>query len=311
MWKPIEFMYDAISEDLGRPMTLLRMIDEHPDMRVQVAEPEPVIAADRVAQWHNWGDQSSGHWPRRKHCTILGWRHSAGNYSSFELHRPELENFGRCEVLDMWNCDIQDVTGLSFSKSELHKFTSLDSMVETNSREMIDAITEEKLHENLAHDGMRILNREGTSDYFARYLWDGRIFLINDGGSHHFAAARYIASRIKRPVPLLGKLLTYSINPQAVNALRRDFDVYAMSDDAAITNGFFDSMRMFRATFLWQYLPRPYDHARAIFLPKNEPRSMRVSSALREAGMFDIGEHLTKLTNRQIAARATPIGSHL
>lgn len=301
MWKPFEFLYFGACEDLGRPMRLQRLIDENPNMRVQLTEPELVVDAHKVVQWQDWGGQPTDRWPRRKRGTMMGWRQSAGRYSSFEAHRPEFESFGRCEVSDQWSCDIQDVTGLSSSKSNLEKFTSLDSMVETNSREMIDEITEDKLHKNLAHGEIRILHRESTSDHFARYRWDGRTLLMNSGGSHHFAAARYIASRINRRVPLHGRLHTYSISPLALGALLRDFDMYAISDDATISNGFHHAMKMFRATYLWRHLPRPYEHARAILLPKNERRSMRVSRALREAGMFDIGEHLVALTDRQAA----------
>lgn len=282
-------------------MRLLHLIDENPSMCVQLTAPEQVIDANKVVQWQDWGGHSMDHWPHRKRGTMLGWKQSAGGYSSFESHRPEFENFGRCEVEDQWSCDIQDVTGLSSSKSNLEKFTSLDSMVETNSREMINEITEDKLHENLAHGEIRILHRDSTSDHFARYRWDGRTLLMNSGGSHHFAAARYIASRINRRVPLHGRLHTYSISPLALGALLRDFDMFAISDDAAISNGFHNAMMMFRATYLWQHLPRPYEHARAILLPKHERRSMRVSRALREAGMFDIGAHLLALTDRQAA----------
>lgn len=301
MWTPFKFIFNSIREELGRPMTLLRLIDEHPEMRVQLAEPDSVIAADSIVKWHDWGNQSSMDWPRRERGTMMGWRQSNGYYSSFEIHRPEFQNLGRCEIVNQWRCDIQDVKGLSASKSKLHEFTSLDSMVETNSKEMIGEITESNLRKNLAHDQIRILNQKSTSDHFARYRWDGRVFLINSGGSHHFAAARYIASRINVPVPLEGKLHTYTISPVAVDSLRRDFDVYAISDDAAVVNGFLDAMRKFRATYIWHYLPRQYEHARAILLPKNEPRSMRVSRALREAGMFNVGEHLTSLTDRQMA----------
>ncbi|MGZ8152540.1 MAG: DUF6685 family protein [Methylobacter sp.] len=294
MWKLVEFLYNTISEDLGRPVRLLCLIDGT-DMRVQLIEPESVINDHGVIRWHEWGGRS----PYNKSGAMLGWRYYAGGYSSFEIHRSEFESFGHCEVVDQWSCDIQDVTGLSSSKSNLDKFTSLDQLVETNSREMINEITEYKLYRNLAHGEIRILNQESTSDYFARYLWDDRIFLINGGGSHHFAAARYIANRIKRLVPLKGKLRIYSINTSAVDALLRDFDVFAISNDAVITQGFLKTMGSLRATFLWKHLPRPYEHARAIFLPKNEPRSMRVSRTLREAGVFDIGEHLTALTRRQ------------
>lgn len=297
MNKILEFCYFSICEDFGRPMRLLRLIDEHPNMSVQLTEPNPVVAVSNVVKWQNWGMQPINNWPCHKRGTLLGWKQSAERYSSFYAHRPEFENFGRCEVLDQWNCDIQDVTGLSSSKSNLETFSSLDSMVKTNSKEMIDEITEYKLKKNLSHREIRILNGEG--DYFARYRWDGRTFLINSGGSHHFAAARYIASRINRPVPLNGKLYTYSINRLALDSLLCDFDIYAISDETDISIGFHNAMRTFRATYLWQHLPCPYTHARAILLPKNEERSMRVSRVLRTSGMFNIGEHLVALTDRQ------------
>jgi len=91
---------------------------------------------------------------------------------------------------------------------------------------------------------------------------------MNSGGSHHFAAARYIASRIKRRVPLHDRLRTYSISPLALGALLRDFDMHAISDDAAISSGFHNAMMTFRATYLWQHLPRPYEHARSHSLAK-------------------------------------------
>jgi hypothetical protein len=58
-----------------------------------------------------------------------------------------------CEVAEDWQCDIRDVQGFSTSKSELTDFTTIDAMVERNSREMIDEITPAKLSHNLAHRG--------------------------------------------------------------------------------------------------------------------------------------------------------------
>ena len=54
-------------------------------------------------------------------------------------------------------------------------------------------------------------------------------------------------------------------------------------------------MESFKATYLWRYMPRPYDKMRAILLPKDEPRSTRVSRVLRESGVADLGQHLATL----------------
>ncbi|CAM5427238.1 putative protein OS=Stutzerimonas stutzeri OX=316 GN=CXK94_17845 PE=4 SV=1 [Stutzerimonas stutzeri] len=79
----------------------------------------------------------------------------------------------------------------------------MDDMVVRNSPEMIDEISPAKLAKNLAWDEIRIISHV-DHDYFATWAWDGRVFLMNSGGSHHFAAAKYIAARLEQPVELTG-----------------------------------------------------------------------------------------------------------
>lgn len=301
------FFSDIVNEALGEPVPIRRVIEQYPDLRVELPVPANSISAyGSVVSWHDWGKAPVDRWPRRPPGTLLGWKYYAGDsYRSFTVQRPEFEQFGSSHLTENWQCDIQTVTGLAFSKSELTEFQSLDAMVESKSPEMIDAITEEKLQANLAHNEIRILRPGSVSDHFARYLWDGgRIFLMNDGGSHHFAAARYIAARLERPVPLSGSLYTFGINPAALEALRADFDMFAISHDAAPANAFRDSMEKYRATYLSQYLPRPYDQHTAILLPRSEPRSAKVAAVLRENGFFDLGEHLGQLVAKQAITEA-------
>lgn len=136
-------------------------------------------------------------------------------------------------------CDITDVHGFSASKSDLRDFGHTDEMVEANSRAMIDQITPAKLAENIAHREIRIIHNPDTSDHFTRYLWDGRLWLMNDGGSHHMAAAKYIAARLRQPVTLTGKLYTYSLNAVAIASLRREFEMFVINDEPVIANAFF------------------------------------------------------------------------
>lgn len=300
---PLSFLIDAFREGFGTPVGLVHLLDKHPDTCVQLEEPPHVIDASSVVPWHEWGKypHSSCSLPGR----IMGWQNKGGHYSRFEIHRPELTNFGRSDLTDRWSCEIQEVSGLANSKSKLTDFTSMDDMVLTNSPELIGEISESNLQANLAHDQIRIIHNRDTTDHFARHLWDGRLFLMNQGGSHHFAAARHIASQLTVSVPLTGKLYTYSINPEAVATLRQDFSIYALSQQAEIANGFHDAMQSFKATYLLYNLPRPYERSYAILLPNGELRSHRVSNVLREAGAFDLGKHLTDLCKRQVAIRNT------
>ena len=94
--------------------------------------------------------------------------------------------------------------------------------------------------------------------------------------------------------------MVMALNALAIASLRRDYEMFAINcqDDEA-TNAFAEAMRAFRATWLWHPLPRPYEGARAVLLPRDERRSMRVAIELRRAGVVDLGAHLAALCARQ------------
>lgn len=300
----LKTIIDGIREDFGQPVSLIRLLQEHPDIRVPLDDPKPpCIAADSIVPWHELGasfhHHYSHHLSRSKPGTLMGWhRRDKYSYGSFLLHRPEYAVIGQRQTDDNWVCDITDVHGFAASKSELRDFASTDQMVEANSRDMIDAITHEKLAKNLDHREIRIIHSPG-SDFFCRYSWDGRLFLMNSGGSHHFAAAKYIAARLPESVTLRGKLYTYSLNAVAIASLRRDYEMFVISDATPISLGFHHAMEAFRATWLWHPMPRAFGDAKAILLPKNERRSMQVAALLRQAGVADLGAHLAHLAATQ------------
>jgi hypothetical protein len=299
-------LIDWFGEDFGYPARLIRLLEEHPDLRVSLDAPKPSIDAHSVVQWQRLGEPDHLCAWRQEHGTLLGWKmRDKYEYGSFTLQRPEYAQIGQCEVTANWACDISRVHGFSASKSKLCDFASTDEMVEANSRAMIDEITHEKLAKNLAHGEIRIIHSPG-SDHFCRYLWDGRLFLMNSGGSHHFAAAKYIAARLPQAVAVRGSLHTYSINSAAVAALRRDYEMFVISDETSISCGFHEAMRAFRATWLWHAMPRPFESTKAILLPRSERRSMKVAELLRKAGVVDFGQHLADLAARQSNATRLP-----
>ncbi len=108
--------------------------------------------------------------------------------------------------------DIRDIEGLSSSKSKLEKYPTLDDFAVRGTTEFLDDISEENLNKMLDYSEMRIINNPNTSDHFIQHQWDGRIFLVNSGGSHHFAAARYIAKKLKKEVAITGRLERYTFN---------------------------------------------------------------------------------------------------
>ncbi|MDR3629652.1 MAG: hypothetical protein P4L42_04885 [Desulfocapsaceae bacterium] len=287
---------DSLRKYLGHPVQLYRLLEEHPDITAAIEEPENTIALGSVVPWHTW----SRPMPFNSQGQLTGWKRTNGHYRQCRVYRSAFANFGG-ESTRQWTCDIQDIAGFSSSKSALEMFTSLDDMVAKDSPELIADISETSLRRHLAHREIRILHDNDPSDHFVRHLWDGRIFLANAGGSHHLAAARSIAARIGQKVPLKGRLRTCSIHEAAVDLLCHDFDLFAISGAHEIRNGFRLAMESFSATYFFHDMPKPYHNLTAILLPKNEPRSRRISSVLSEAGTTDLGQYFARLCARQTA----------
>lgn len=294
--KVMRSLYDYLLEIFGHPASLLRLLQVDAALNRHLAEPDKSIFAGDVVRWDQFGNlpyETHRVYPRK----LNGWTRCRGNYQNYgatSLSREDLLNLGTVKEVEGWSCEIQDVDGFSASKSELRKFKSMDAMVERNSKSMITPISKDKLENNLRWDEIRIISRK-DHDYFATWGWDGRLFLINSGGSHHFAAAKYIAKRLHIDVPLQGRYMIYGISQVALESLRHDFDIYVMSWHSMQRMEFHGAMQSFQATYYWKDLPRPYTEQAAIFLPKSEKRAVKVSQVLREAGFQDLGLYLKKL----------------
>ncbi|MBI6882772.1 DUF6685 family protein [Pseudomonas putida] len=297
--KAAKKILDTVLEDLGHPATLINLLKVEKSLSRHLSEPVKVIAAGEVVQWQLFGELPfEGHHLGPGH--LYGWTYSPGSHRDFgftTLFREDLASFGTETIVREWSCEIQDVAGFSSSKSDLRLFKTTDAMVEKNSREMIEQISQEKLEENLSWDEISITS-SGASDSFAIWDWDGRVFLSNSGGSHHFAAAKYIAKRIGVEIPLFGTLHRYGINQVALASLRRDFDIFVMSWSSLQKMPFHNAMANIKATYYCKNLPYPHQDQAAIFLPKDEAKSAKVAGLLRGAGLQDLGEYLTNLSKR-------------
>lgn len=264
--------------------------------------PEPQnIHADSVISWDEMGKTPLHEYPRRPVGFLSGYRFRNNTYEYFTLHHPSFEMIVTHSHEPNAPCDISEVHGFSASKSDLKAFSTTDDMVESRAPDMIDPISHHKLEENLAHREIRIIHSPGV-DRFVHYKWTGKTYLCNSGGSHHFAAAKYIAVRLKHKVPLFAPFDTYSLNRSAIAAVRRDYEWFLLAHSHENMATFKAAMKSLRATWLWHYLPWQLQEWRAVLLPKTEVRSTRAAAVLRDAGATDLGQHLSALVEAQHGA---------
>jgi len=299
MNKIIQLFSDTVSASFGNPVRLRRLLAERPEFKAALIGPTADIAMASVPRWQNIATASTGVARRRANRSeLLGWRRDGTRYGSFNAACPALGGLVTKVVVKNWKCDLQDLHGFAASKSKLETFDSTDEMVETNSSEMIEDVSAEGLRKNLAHDQIRVIGANAGTDWLQVHQWDGRMYLVNDGGSHHLAAAKYIAARIGTPVAMTAPLVYYKVDAGAVAALRAEYDVYLVNNESELSNAFFSAMEHDGATWLWHDMPAPYTGVRGIFLPRAETLSMRVSGAFREAGFVDLGAHLEAVADR-------------
>lgn len=191
-------------------------------------DPAPSSAVDSMVQLQRW---SLG-------CDF-GERRSEGLVLAEEYDRswhPARLACGPLEAMitkDMYpDCEvaIRDVTRLANSKSPLTSFAELDGLGRKFCAERGFDISSEQIRSCLLHDQVRVATpwRQGSDSFCAMTWADAPIALSNDGGSHHFAAARYIAGQLDEPVPLRGTVHAYGVSAPAIAELHKDWGSFVL-----------------------------------------------------------------------------------
>lgn len=293
--KVVSSIHDALQHRIGNPVALQRVLTTGTSVSWPLSlRGAPSIAAEEVVGWHQWPG-----WTWHHPNEIRLYAQSAHGFQCSYTRVPCLAELVTHEIDEEWTCDISEVTGLSASKSRLSDFASLDDMALAKCRDLIDDVSPSSLDRSLRHDEIRILHRTGPSDHFCRFTWDGdRIYLMNSGGSHHFAAGRYLAGRLQQPVPLNGALHTYSLNPAAIKALIDEYVVLS-TPDTFERRELWAAMKAFEVSYGLYPLPRPYHAGQMLLLPRREARSVTVARTLLEAGACDLAQYFDGVIRRQ------------
>jgi hypothetical protein len=213
-----------------------------------------------------------------------------------------------CWTINDFECDIVDVAGISASKSSALEFAD----VEAFGRYFLDfngaPHTTEGLAKMLAHSEVRVV-RDGRSDWFALDLWDGRLFLCNDGGSHHFAGAAVIARVTGLPVQLKRPLHVTRLNGRAWLDLIDRFAVLTVVDNRRCWSCL-DVAAVVGSSF-WIRLPASVGQGADLFLvPRDAPARDDVVELLCAAGARKAEDGIRRLLDAQRDVEAT-ISTHL
>ncbi len=148
--------------------------------------------------------------------------------------RPVREEcpFGRLthgQRVEEFGFDITEVEGIAESKSAERLFPDVNAFGKDYAEYLGATVDAAGLAHMLSHHQVRILDKHRGDNVHLR-LWDGRLFLSNAGGSHHFAGAAYISRSIDSPVPLTSSLQIYALNEPAVKWLISKFVIFMVPE---------------------------------------------------------------------------------
>lgn len=299
MWNPIRGALKSLIADVtGTPLALRELLAKGVHMP-RIEEPEPSTAEGRIVKWHEWGNHSALEWPRMAPGKLRGWGKRRDGYESQIVRVPELASLGAVHIQPEHTLDLREIDGFAASKSDLHEYRTVEEFAERRCPDWIADVSHAQLQKLLSHGEIRVLHAEHHNDHFSQYGWDGRMFLSNAGGSHHAAAAQHVAKRLSADVPLQAPLRVYTLNEAALGTLTGQYEMFAVPDNASFQCDFHDALKAVGAPYFWHRMPAPYHDQRAVFLPRDNPRSMAVAEEMRSAGVADLGQHLIELVQRQ------------
>lgn len=251
---------------------------------------------DHLTSFMNWGDEAVRIWKYSKNLSNNSGRLIARSFK-FEL----LSNLVEHQETLAWETDISKLHGFASSKSNLTDFETLHDLVLTNSQSMIADVSEDGLSKNLAHREIRIINSKSTSDTFIRYAWDGRLYLINSGGSHHLAAAKYIADQLDKRVPLKARYIEYSLNREVLKKLIFEHRIILIDDrDLELREAFVNALTKLKQYFIEVNLSvHICEHGKLIFLFNHYKETKTIANLLVKRGFQDIGALLMDQYSQQ------------
>ncbi|MBY0379141.1 MAG: hypothetical protein K2P99_01930 [Burkholderiales bacterium] len=247
---------------------------------------------DSVVRWHDWKNitQSSSCFERNN---LSGWRNDNYRSSYVQVFDEDLDNLIVLKIIKNWRCDIKNIHGISCSKSDLNKFFNLDDMIKSVDSAAISDISENGFYNNLNHKGIRIIHKQFDTDHFQKHCWDERFFLCNSDGSHHFAAARYIASQLNLSFELSGDLYEYSINWIALSKLLNKYNMFVIQSN--VYDFFHYFMEKYNISYYFKPMPEPYKNLTVIFLPNDNQKAKEISTVLIKNQVYNLGTYFVKL----------------
>jgi hypothetical protein len=247
---------------------------EWPDASASGIFGNSIVRADHLSL----GDPNRG-------LRLLGWRLAARRVREVFLECPVGSLFKQVSI-DPFEFDITEVDGIASSKSMARCFPSVDAFGAAYVAFCESPISANGLSDLLAHPEIRVKPDGSGSDHLSLRIWDGRLFLDNSGGSHHFAGAAHVARETGASVPFKAQLIATALRPSAVNWLLKNHHVLAAR--SLLGSGMGIQVARLTESCFRRHVPQCVaKDTELLVIPRTSRAAQPVSRLLVEAGARD------------------------
>ncbi|MCZ4337718.1 DUF6685 family protein [Shewanella colwelliana] len=218
-------------------------------------------------------------------------------YSDWEM--PLFNQAITTRFIDRYSINIREIDGLSSGKCIPSNFETLDDLA----LDRIDTLPklpkdpEDALVEALKHQEIRLIHST-LSEPVIKMAWDNRSYLINNGGAHHFAVARYLAEKLGKSADLNYECRYFaecSLDAVAIREIQQAYNLVVVKQDAICEfTDFLNDYRghCYRTNFLENY-------AQLYIFPRDNAQMNAIAEGLKEIGHLDMNKQLSELLELQ------------
>ncbi len=264
--------------------TLKNAISEHPNANPVLHKEQPACASSE--SFYRWD---------RLNFDVIKWSFSNQGLRTNKFEFSELRSTIEETTTVNANIELQEVTAFTFSKSDLENAVSLDDFAMKYCPKYIDEISEIRLNQMLSHSGIKVIHRERTGDHFKQLSWRPGIVLVNSDGSHHFTAARYIASKLNKKIEIKGRLVSCRISQPALVALRQKYTIFLIEKNIFLFDTISTYLRKTSTNFIFlETQPNAHIPGDLLIL---ENQNAIIIQEFKDNGFVDVGEFLSHFTD--------------
>ena len=256
---------------------------------------------NHVIRWEKW------YYTQEK--SFIGHEVEGRCFTSYRGHKRksviyDLMHVSKATLFNNWTCDIQEIYGILASKSSLSSSKSLHEFAEKYCLYLIKECSDQALNDCLEWEDKYVFKYS----FLRSYQWNqNRILLSNNSGSHHFAAARYIANKLKVDVKWCYKeLIHFQLVDERVRSLINTLYMYVLP--SKMVN---ELHKVFNSNdfMFFLRLPFPFEERAAICFYRDSEESKIINDLFKESGAFDLSILLISELDKNNRKRSEPLSN--